>query len=176
MKTMRHGFALPLLMLAGAAFANDAPPSDASLQELASVSREQEAFNGLKPQLDAMITASVNQVSKGRSMTPERQAVVDRMREKIIGAFNESFNFESLQAITVRIYQATYTQDEVDGLIAFYKTPAGQALINKKPLMLQNMMDEMRVLMRPLVQRIEQIKGEADQEIKALPAHKQPEK
>jgi hypothetical protein len=55
---------------------------------------------------------------------------------------------------------------------AFYKTPAGQALINKKPLMMQNMMDEMRALLRPLVDRIGQIRTEAEQEIKALPAPK----
>jgi uncharacterized protein len=72
----------------------------------------------------------------------------------------------------LRVYQATYTQDDVDGLIAFYKTPAGQALINKSPLMMQNMMDEMRTLMRPMIQRIAQIKKEAEQDMKALPANK----
>ena len=57
-------------------------------------------------------------------------------------------------------------------MIAFYKTPAGQALVNKSPLMAQNMMSEMQAAMRPLMQRIGQIKREADQEIKALPAKK----
>ncbi len=57
-------------------------------------------------------------------------------------------------------------------MIAFYKTPAGQALVNKSPLMAQNMMSEMQAAMRPLMQQIGQIKREADQEIKALPAKK----
>jgi uncharacterized protein len=72
----------------------------------------------------------------------------------------------------VRLYQATYTQDEVDGLIAFYKTPAGQALINKAPLLLQNTMNEMQAFMRPMVQRIAQIKRDGEEELKALPAAK----
>jgi hypothetical protein len=38
---------------------------------------------------------------------------------------------------------------------------------------MQNMMDEMRALMRPLVQRINQIKIGAEQEMKALPAVKE---
>ena len=58
----------------------------------------------------------------------QRQAVLDRMRAKMVAAFDESFNADAMQMVTTRIYQATYTQDEVDGLIAFYKTPAGQAL------------------------------------------------
>ena len=98
--------------------------------------------------------------------------VIDRMREKMVAAFDESLNFESIQMITLRVYQATYTQDEVDGLIAFYKTPPGQALINKKQLMMQNMMAEMQTLMRPVTQRMIQIRSDAEQEIKALPARK----
>jgi hypothetical protein len=171
MKTIGYGFGVSMLLIAGTGFANDAPPTDASIEELTTLVRSQEVFNGLKPQFESMISASVNEVSKGKAITPRRQAVIDRMREKMVAAFNESFNFESLQVITIRIYQATYTQDEVDGLIAFYKTPAGAALINKKPLMLQNTMDELRVLMRPMVQRMAQIQLETEQEIKALPAH-----
>jgi hypothetical protein len=57
-------------------------------------------------------------------------------------------------------------------LIAFYKTPAGQALITKSPLMMQNIMEEMRAMMRPMVQRVNQIKRKSEQELKGLPAHK----
>jgi hypothetical protein len=172
MKTIRFGLVTSTLFIACAAFANDAPPSDASIQELATLSRSQEVFRGMKPQMDAMISSSIKEASRGQTITPERQAVLDRMREKMVAAYDEGFNVQSMQMVTLRVYQATYTQDEVDGLIAFYKTPAGQALINKSPLLMQNMMDEMRQLMRPMVQRIVQIKEQGEQELKALPASK----
>jgi uncharacterized protein len=172
MKIIRRGFALWMLIIAWPVFANDAPPSDVSIQELLTLTRSEELINAMKPQLNAMISASMNQVSRGNQATPERQAVIDRMRAKMIAAFDESFNFQSMQMISLRVYQATYTQDEVDGLIAFYKTPPGQALINKKQLMVQNMMDEMQTLMRPVTQRMTQIRSAAEQEIKALSARK----
>jgi uncharacterized protein len=172
MTAIRSCFVLTTALISFGAFANDAPPSDSSLQELSTLSHNQEVFNGMKPQLDAMITSSIKEASQGQTITPERQAVLDRMRTKMVAAFDESFNGETLQMVNVRIYQATYTQDEVDGLIAFYKTPAGQALINKRPLLMQNTLDEMRALTRPMVQRINQIKSEGEQEMKALPAHK----
>ncbi len=156
----------------GAAFANDAPPSDESLREMFTLTRTEETMNGMKPQVDALIASSMKEVSQGQEITPERQAIMDRMREKIVAAYDDIFNYQSMQTTFFRIYQATYTQDEVDGLIAFYKTPAGQALINKKALLVQNMMGEMQSLTRPLVQRIGQIKSETDREIKALPAKK----
>jgi uncharacterized protein len=172
MKIIRRGFALSMLIIAWPVFANEAPPSDASIQELLTLTRSEEMLNGMKPQLNAMISASTNQVSRGNQATPERQAVIDRMREKMVAAFDESFNFQSIQMITLRVYQATYTQDEVDGLIAFYKTPPGQALINKKQLMMQSMMAEMQTLMGPVTQRMTQIRSEAEQEIKALSVRK----
>ena len=160
------------LLSGGAAFANDAPPSDESLREMFRLAHTEETMNGMKPQLDAIITSSTKDVAQGQEITPERQAVMDRMREKLVAAYNETFSFQPLHLLLIRVYQATYTQDEVDGLIAFYKTPAGQALVNKSPLMAQNLMTEMQAAMRPLVQRIGQIKREANQEIKALPAKK----
>jgi uncharacterized protein len=171
----RHfGFALALTLwaAAGPAIANDAPPSDASIREMFTLARTEETLNGMKPQLDAMITASMKEVSQGKEITPERQAILDRMRDKIMAAYHDAFGFESMQSMLMRVYQATYTQDEIDGLIAFYKTPAGQALINKNPLLTQNLLGEMRTAMRPMVQQIQQIKGQSEQEINALPAKK----
>lgn len=172
MKTIRCSFLVMMSLAAGAAFANDAPPSDASIAELTTLSHSQELFNAVKPQLDAMLTSSMKEAAQGQVITPERQEILDRMRAKILAAFDESYNADALQRLHVRVFQATYTQDEVDGLIAFYKTPAGQALVTKGPLLMQNMMDEMRALMRPMVQRINQIKSDTEQEMKALPAHK----
>jgi hypothetical protein len=114
----------------------------------------------------------MKEAAQGQVITPERQEILDRMRAKILAVFDQFYNGDALQRLHVRVYQATYTQDEVDGLIAFYKTPAGQALVNKGPLLMQNTMDEMRALMRPMVRQIDQIKNDAEQEMKALPTGK----
>ena len=42
-------------------------------------------------------------------------------------------------------------------MITFYKTPTGQALLNKMPAVLQNTMVEMQQLMQPMMQRMRQI-------------------
>ena len=172
MKTIRCAFLSSVLLIACTAYANDAPPSDASIQELTTLARSQELYGGMKSQIDAMITSSMKEASQGQTITPERQSVLDGMRAKMLAAYDDAFNAQAMQMVMVRVYQATFTQDEVDGLIAFYKTPAGQALVNKGPLLMQNTMEEMRGLMRPLTQRIAQIKREGQQDLKALPADK----
>jgi len=42
MKIIRRGFALPMLIIAWPVFANDAPPSDVSIQELLMLTRSEE--------------------------------------------------------------------------------------------------------------------------------------
>jgi hypothetical protein len=172
MKTIQGYLLFSALAIAGPAFANDAPPSDASIEELSALTHRQELYNGAKARIDAMVSSALKDASQGQVVTPERQAILDQMNTKMLAAIDEFFNADALQRMHVRIYQATYTQDEVDGMIAFYKTPAGQALVTKGPLLMQNMMDEMQAFMRPLTERIKQIKVDAENEMKALPAQK----
>jgi len=170
MKTIQHYLVFTVLAIAYPAFANDAPPSDASIEELSALTHRQELYNAVKVRIDAMVSSSLKEASQGEVITPERQAILDQMHAKMLAAIDEYFSADAMQRLHVRVYQETYTQDEIDGLIAFYKTPAGQALVNKGPLLTQNMLDEIQAFMRPLTQRIKQIKIDAQKEIKALPA------
>ncbi len=51
--------------------------------------------------------------------------------------YQEEMGWEKTKPHFVRIYTETYTQQEVNDLIAFYKTPSGQAFIRKNPLVEQ---------------------------------------
>jgi len=67
----------------------------------------------------------------------------------------------------------SFTQDELDGITAFYKTTAGQALIKKTPVVMQNVMAEVQGLMRPSLEKIQQIQKETQHELNDLPAKPQ---
>ncbi|RYD75034.1 MAG: DUF2059 domain-containing protein, partial [Verrucomicrobiaceae bacterium] len=67
-------------------------------------------------------------------------------------------------------YQKSFTQEELDGIIAFYKTPAGVALVKKMPVVMQQTMIAMQQLMGPLMKRVETSIKETTSEIEA---HKQ---
>jgi hypothetical protein len=66
-----------------------------------------------------------------------------------------------------RPFHINRRQTEVDGLIAFYKTAAGQALIDKMPVVMQNTMTEMQQMMQPMMQRIQRMHQEIVAEIQA---------
>ena len=165
----RHSVLLACLLLAGPAVANDAPASDESIQELLAITDAHKLIDTMKVQVQAMVRTASKQAMQGKTVTPEKQAVLDRMQAKMEAALNEMLNWDTLQAVYLRTYRASFTQDELDGMMAFYRTPAGIAMTKKMPLVMQNVMGEMQSVMKPMQVKMREIQRETMQELQALP-------
>jgi hypothetical protein len=46
---------------------------------------------------------------------------------------DQSFSWPVLEPAYVKLYGDTYTEAELDGILAFYKSPAGQAMLTRTP-------------------------------------------
>jgi len=75
-------------------------------------------------------------------------------------------DWTKLEPMYIRIYQKTFSQEEVDGMIAFYKTPGGQAVVSKMPTAMQNTMDEMQQMMAPVMQSMQRMQQDVIAELK----------
>ena len=73
-----------------------------------------------------------------------------------------------LKPMYVEIYTTNFTQEEIDGLISFYESPAGKAFVAKMPAVVQAIMAEMPKRMRPMMQKMEQVGKEMQEELEAL--------
>ena len=122
----------------------------------------------MKGQMTAMMNSTMQAATRGQTMTPERQAVLDRMSAKMSALISDSLNWSDLLPLYLRAYRDSFTQDEIDGLIKFYKSAAGQAYVKKLPLVLQNIMREMPEMMKPMQERMMAIQKESLQELKNL--------
>jgi len=161
---------LACLLIAGPVLAkNDAPASDESIRELLAITDAHKLIDTVRGQVDAMVNSSSQQALQGKTITPERQAILDRMRTKMEAVIDDMLNWDTLQGVYLRTYRASFSQSELDGILKFYKTPAGQAMIKKMPVVMQNVMGEMQGLLQPMQQRMQEIQRETLQELKALP-------
>lgn len=149
-------FLLILFILCGSAFGADTKPSDQSIKELMRVADSRNMLDSMMGQYDTVIKNSMQQALEGEPITPEQQKQLDDMLTEITLAFKQEMNWEKLEPLFVKIYQNSFSQQEVDGMLAFYKSPAGQAVIHKMPLVLQNTMTEMQKLMGPSLQKVVQ--------------------
>ena len=66
----------------------------------------------------------------------------------------------------VQAYREMFTQEEIDGLIAFYQPPAGQSLVNKQPELAKRTMTILQQRMAPVMQRIQKMSEAAASELK----------
>ena len=155
-----------ILMSAGAAAANNAPASDASIREMLELTNAQQMVAGMKGQMTAMMNSTVQTALKGQPITPERQAIIDRMIAKMSAVASDMLNWDTLQPIYMRTYRDSFTQDEIDGVIKFYKSAAGQAYVKKLPLVMQNVMREMQGFIKPVQEKMLAIQKESMQELK----------
>jgi hypothetical protein len=142
-------------------------PSDASIKQLLEVTRTHKMLDSTMAQMNALMTRTMQQVTQGQKITPQIQKDIDKRQSEMMATIKELLDWNKLEPMYVRIYQKSFTQQEVDGMIGFYKTSSGQALINKMPVVLQNTLNEMQQMMAPMMQRMRQDQQEVSAEIKA---------
>jgi hypothetical protein len=158
---------LPLFFVCGAILAADGPPSDESLHRLMEMSQTQRLLDSVAGQVDAGMQAGMQQALKGETLDADQRAVIDDMRTKIVAMFKEQYNWSKMEPLFIDIYRKSFTQSEVDGMIAFYSSPAGQAVITKMPLVMQNSMQMVQQQMGPMLEKMAAIEKDAIARIKA---------
>ena len=144
-----------------------APPSEASIKQLLEVAQAHKLIDSVIAQMDGLMTQAIQQATQGREVPPKVQKDIDKRQAEVVGVMKELLDWNKLEPMYVRIYQKSFSQQEVDGMIAFYKTPAGQAVIGKMPAVMQNTMDEMQQMMAPVMQKMQRMQQDVVAEMKA---------
>jgi hypothetical protein len=106
--------------------------------------------------MNGFMTQMMQQATQGQKITPQIQKDIEKRQSQMAADLKELLDWNKLEPMYTRIYQKSFTQQEVDGIIGFYKTTAGQAVINKMPVVLQNTLSEMQQMMDPMIQRMRQ--------------------
>jgi len=91
-------------------------------------SQIQQAANNMQLQISVAIEKEV-----GSNPTPETKTKVVDAENKISQIIREKLSWKVLEPSFVDVYAKAFTEQEMDQIIAFYKTPGGAALIQKMP-------------------------------------------
>jgi hypothetical protein len=168
---------LPILLLCGsfvyaaenpspAAPAAANPPSEATIKQMLEVMQARKLVDSMMAQMDNLMLQTVAQVTQGRPIPPNVQKQIDQQRAEMKAMMKELLAWEKLEPAYVRVYQKTFTQQELDGMLAFYKTPIGAAMIAKMPAVMQNTMEEMQSLMGPVMEKMQRMQKDVAAQMK----------
>lgn len=91
------------------------------------------ALKQMNEGMEKGMEASMSKATSGRELTPAQKAEVEDFRKKFKATMVEELSIDKITSIYAQTYRDTFTQEEVNGVIAFYKSPAGKAVTEKNP-------------------------------------------
>ena len=149
------------MSLSAAAFA--APPGDASIDELIHTTRMREQTNAMLQNMEKELAESTRMFASmsGVKQDPARNKRMQNMQRQMAQILREEMAWENIQPIYRQIYKESFTQEEIDGMLAFYRSPVGQTMLQKMPQVLERSMQISRERLLPRVaQRMMQLANE----------------
>jgi len=139
-------------------------PSRTSVDQLLALS---DAKRLLDVALRQMQAVGAQEIQKSE-MSAAQKRVVTKYQTSISSLIRNKFSFEQLHDELAEIYQQTFSQKEVDAMINFYRTPEGQAMLQKMPIISQQSMKVIMLRAQQLQPEINKLAKQMQKELTAL--------
>jgi hypothetical protein len=121
---------------------------------------------------DAMLT-QVKHISEtmpgADQMTAAQKKMVSEYQDKMAALVTANVGWRAMEPEYVTLYASTFSEEEIDGIIAFYKSPAGQALLTKTPELTKG---SMALVQTRMVDLQPQMKAMVDEMVQQMSAGK----
>lgn len=91
----------------------------------------------------------------GMNLSPEMEQRLQRMEADLNKMFSEALDWKKLKPIYAQIYAEAYSEEELEGILTFYRSPAGKAMVAQTPLVTKKSVavsQEMMVQLQPKLQ------------------------
>ena len=140
---------IPVYLIIGVTFLWCAAPAradeasrSAKAEELLQLTQSDQMMKAMEP----MVKGMVAQMDK--DMSAEQRSKVVEIQGKMMALI--AGNINKAKPALAKVYTDTYTEEEIDGILGFYKSPAGKAFIQKMPEVMQRSMPVMMQMMGDL--------------------------
>ncbi len=160
--------AVTCLLLAGQphAHAGDAGASEASIRELLVLTDSESMIDNLWAQVEAMMESASKQALAGRPVTEAQQVILDDMHMEMLALLREELSWPVYEPMMIDIFRSTFTEEELQGMLAFYRSPAGRAVTAKMPAVLQASMQFAQGRMSSLQPKLLQLQEDTARRLK----------
>ena len=150
-----------------AAYAQDAKPAEESLRQLFEVMHSSNLLDAYLTQIDGTVRASMQQALAGQQLNPKQQKILEDMGREIGSLVKAELNWSAIEPVMIEVYRNTFSQHEVDGMLTFYRSEVGQAVIAKLPTAMQQSMTSIQSHVKTLTPRIVQLEKDSAAQLKA---------
>lgn len=113
------------------------PPSPESVHKLVALLKVDRAREVTVAMIDRPISMAVQRALQGQEPSDDEKKEIADLHAKVTAAVNDCLSDSMLEGLYEKAYAHTFTQDEIDGLIAFFSTPVGRAYVDHEPALMQ---------------------------------------
>ncbi|HZQ44896.1 MAG TPA: DUF2059 domain-containing protein [Acidobacteriaceae bacterium] len=85
--------------------------------------------NSVMKQVDQM-TQSMPGMDRA---TPEQKKLLADFQQSVMDLVKKNVGWKALEPDFINLYATTYTEEDLDGMLAFYQSPLGQKVLEKTP-------------------------------------------
>ena len=164
----RLPFVLALLLIFPTLAHADDASRRAKVEEMIHITKMDQMMSQIMDQMSERMKTMTSQQTANLDMSADKRKVFDDYQAHIHQIMADSISWEKMRPLIVAIYSETYTDEELDGILAFYRTPAGQALIAKSPQLLAKTMDLVQKQMLDIQPKIQQATEEFTHQMKQV--------
>ncbi|MFZ5519943.1 MAG: DUF2059 domain-containing protein [Pseudomonadota bacterium] len=159
--------AAALLLAWSAALAHAAPPTAESVEALLAVTQARDMVEQVNKSLEGYIRQGVQAAVGGKPLTPRQRQALDALPAKLVAAMQPELGWDVLKADLVRVYEESFSQEEIDGMIAFYRSPVGRSITAKMPTVMNRSMQLTQARMAATLPRLQAALAAAVADVKA---------
>jgi uncharacterized protein len=173
---MKRYFWMVLFCLTFAFPAVAESPSRASLEKLFLITNTKTRIDDQYSMMLPNLKQALKNFNPPGTDNPEARREVDRAFNialpKMVKLFREKMGWKSLKEDYIKLYAATFSQEEINGLISFYQSPLGRSYLEKLPILTLKSGEITQNRMQLLYPEMNQIVKDTIEDLKATPQEK----
>ena len=129
----------------------------AQIKELLKLTNAEAMSQQIYGQMRSMASAQLNAAGGSE----EAKAKAKQTMDKVLARIQERMSWARMEPEYVRIYDEVYSGEEIAGILAFYKSAAGQAFVQKMPALVSKSMEMAQRQVADLMPEIQRMAEEA---------------
>jgi len=140
-----------------------ADPHQDAARELMEVSGTEQILSQMQMQVESMFL----KISSEERYNDAQKVVVERYRGEVTKLLEEKMQWEKIEEKVINLYMASFSEAELTELVSFYKTPLGQKMIEKMPIVMLRSAEISRQQMRFVIPKVKELGKAMNEELRA---------
>jgi len=119
----------------------DEASKTAKVKELFALTHVDHSLDRMRSAMEQQVQATAKNAPGAEQMTPEKKKIQQEYIDNSMKVVDQQFGWPVLEPAFLRLYSDAYSESDLDGILAFYKSPAGQAMLAKAPELSSGLME-----------------------------------